>query len=72
MYFNVFIVESIAYECTLTPKTESMFHSISFHAPHFENEWANSKRVNTRVVVSKVYYNRKKTRSKKQLRFGSK
>jgi hypothetical protein len=28
---------------TLNPKTESMFHSVSFHAPYFENEWANSK-----------------------------
>jgi hypothetical protein len=57
---------------TLTPKTESMFHSVSFHAPYFENEWAKSKWVNTRVVVSKVYYNCKRTWSKKQLRFGSK
>jgi hypothetical protein len=58
--------------CTLTPKTESMFHSVSFHALYFENEWANYKWVNTRVVVSKVYYNHKKTGSKKQLWFGSK
>jgi hypothetical protein len=28
---------------TLTPKTESMFCLISFHAPYFENEWAKSK-----------------------------
>jgi hypothetical protein len=58
--------------CTLTPKTESMFHSISFHTTYFENEWANSKWVNTRVVVSKVHYNCKNNWSKKQLRFGSK
>jgi hypothetical protein len=38
---------------TLTPKTKSMFHSVSFHALYFENEWAKSKWVNTRVVVSK-------------------
>jgi hypothetical protein len=31
------------YLTTLTPKTESMFHLVSFHAPYFENEWANSK-----------------------------
>jgi hypothetical protein len=28
---------------TLTPKSESMFHSVSFHASYFENEWAKSK-----------------------------
>jgi hypothetical protein len=28
---------------TLTQKTESLFHSVSFHAPYFENEWAKSK-----------------------------
>jgi hypothetical protein len=58
--------------CKLTPQTESMFHSVSLCVPYFENEWAKSKWVNTKVVVSKVYYNCKKTWSKKQLRFGSK
>jgi hypothetical protein len=56
----------------LTPKTKSIFLLISFHVPYFENEWAKSKWVNTRVVVSKVCYNRKKTWSKKKLQFGSK
>jgi hypothetical protein len=49
---------------TLTPNTESMFHSVSFHAPYFEIEWAKSKWVNPRIVVSKVYYNSKKTEVK--------
>jgi hypothetical protein len=30
-------------DSTLTQKIESMFHSISFHAPYFENEWAKSR-----------------------------
>jgi hypothetical protein len=28
---------------SLTQKIKSMFHSVSFHAPYFENEWAKSK-----------------------------
>jgi hypothetical protein len=62
---NGVVVEHVGKEVimnTLTPKTEFMFHS----------ERAKSKWVNTRVVVSKIYYDHKKTWSKKQLRFGSK
>jgi hypothetical protein len=77
-HYNNYAMCTHLYACfslfitTLTQKTESMFHSVSFHALYFENEWAKSKWVNTRVVVSKIYYNHKKTWSKKQLRFGSK
>jgi hypothetical protein len=46
---------------TMTQKTESMFRLVSFHALYFENEWTKSKWLNTKVVVSKVYYNWKKT-----------
>jgi hypothetical protein len=66
------LCEIEAFLYTMTPKTESMFHLVSFHAPYFKNEWAKSKWVNTGAVVSKVYYNYKKTWSKKQLLFGSK
>jgi hypothetical protein len=72
MYLFVFDVLQTSLSIYTDSKTESMFHLVSFHTPYFENEWANSKWVNTRVVVSKVYYNHKKTWSKKQLQFGSK
>jgi hypothetical protein len=54
-------------DSTVTQKTKFMFHSISFHAPYFESEWTKSKWVNTKAVVFEVYYNHKKTWSKKQL-----
>jgi hypothetical protein len=41
--FNIATINDCVLIDTLTQKTESMFHLVSFHAPYFENQWTKSK-----------------------------